>query len=74
MRTHLKLLAALLVHVGRTVHCELLDPRRQRNRATNLGAGALGRVHDLTCRTIENPMVKRFEPDANILFLHLLGS
>jgi hypothetical protein len=33
-----------------------------------------GGVYDLAGRTIEYTMVEGFEPDANILFLHLLGS
>src|ERR1700741_3795514 len=67
---HLELLAALLVHVRRTVDGELLDAGRQRNGSANLRTGALRRVHDLTGRRIENPMVERLETDANILAVH----
>src|ERR1700744_5087416 len=67
---HLELLAALLVHVRRTVHGELLDAGRQRNGSANLRTGALRRVHDLTRRRIENPMVERLEAYTNILGVH----
>src|SRR5690606_31384866 len=43
----LELLARLLVDVRRTVHGKLLDPRRQRDGAANLGARTLRRVDDL---------------------------
>src|SRR5688572_9235395 len=38
MRAHLELLAALLVDVGRPVHRELLDARRQGNGSPHLSA------------------------------------
>src|SRR5690242_21901504 len=71
MRAHLELLAALLVDVRRTVHRELLDPGRQRNRATDLGAGALSRVDDLARRRIEDAVIERLQPDPDILAVHL---
>src|SRR5690606_41807716 len=40
---HFELLAALLVDVRPTVHRELLDPRRQRDRPAHLRARALDR-------------------------------
>src|SRR4029079_17189140 len=67
----LELLAALLVDVWRAVHRELLDLGRQRDRATDLGAGALGRVHDLARRRIEDAVIKRLEPDPDILAVHV---
>src|SRR5262249_60727214 len=67
---HLELLAALLVHVRRTVHGELLDAGRQRNGSANLRTGSLRRVHDLTRRRIENTMLERLETDTNILAVH----
>src|SRR6476646_6042923 len=67
MRAHLELFAALLVDVGRAVHRELLDAGRQRNRTTDLGAGALGRVHDLARRRIEDAVIERLQPDPDIL-------
>src|SRR5437016_1399481 len=69
---HLELLAALLVDVRRTVDGELLDAGGQRNRSANLGTGPFRRVHDLTRRRIENPMVERLEAYANILAVHLV--
>src|SRR5262249_31308004 len=70
VRAHLELLAALLVDVRRTVDGELLDASRQRNGSANLRAGPFRRVHDLTRRRIENTMVERLEPYANILTVH----
>ena len=74
MRAHFELFAALLVDMGRAVHRELLDARRQRDRSTNLSASALGRVHDLTRRRIEDAVVERLEPDPNILAVHFCFS
>src|SRR5580765_464895 len=67
---HLELLAALLVHVRRTVDGELLDAGRQRNGSANLCTGTLRRVHDLAGRRIEDSMVERLESDANVLAVH----
>src|SRR5499426_1535337 len=67
---HLELLAALLVDVRRAVDGELLDLGRQRDRPAHLGAGALGGIHDLARRRIEDAMVERFEPDADVLAVH----
>src|SRR5690606_30452949 len=63
---HLELLAALLVDVRRAVDRELLDPGRQRNRATDIGAGALCRRHDLPRGSVEYSMIERFKSDADI--------
>src|SRR5262245_767092 len=68
--THFELLAALLVDMRRTVDGELLDAGRQRNGSTNLRTGTLGRVHDLTGRRIEDPMVVSSETDADSLVIH----
>src|SRR4029077_5216648 len=67
---HLELLAALLCHVRRRVDGELLDAGGQRNGSANLSTGPFRRVHDLTRRRIENPMVERLETYANILAVH----
>src|SRR6266704_7045740 len=72
VRAHLELLAALLVDMRRTVDGELLDAGGQRNRSANLGTGPFRRIHDLTRRRIENPMVERLEAYANILAVHLV--
>src|SRR5471030_3519471 len=74
MGAHLELFAALLIDVRRTVHRELLDTRRQRNRATDLRTRALGRVHDLARRRIEDAVIERLEPDPDILAVHLIFS
>src|ERR1700743_3015645 len=70
MGAHLELFAALLVDMRRTVDGKLLDAGRQRNGSANLSTGPFRRVHDLTRRRIENSMVERLEPDANILAVH----
>src|SRR5690606_33757445 len=67
---HLELLAALLVHMRRTVDRELLDAGRKRDRAADIGAGALCRRNDFPCRSIEHAMVKRFQAYADILSVH----
>src|ERR1700720_4492011 len=70
MGAHLELLAAFLVDVRRSVDRELLDLGRQRDRPAHLRAGALGGRHDLACGRIENSMIERLEPDADILAVH----
>src|ERR1700733_13551062 len=50
---YFELLARLLVDMRRTVHRELLDPRRQRNRPAHASAGALGGRDDLLRRGVE---------------------
>src|SRR5229473_3062249 len=73
VRAHLELLAALLVDVRRSVDGEFLDPGRQRDRPAHLRAGALGGRHDLACRSIENAMIERLEPDPYVLAVHDLS-
>src|SRR5580704_15818988 len=70
MGAHLELLAAFLVDVRRPIDRELLDLGRQRYRPAHLRAGALGGRHDLACGRIENPMIERLEPDADVLAVH----
>src|SRR5579872_1519179 len=70
VRAHLELFAALLVHVRRAVHREFLDARWQRDRSTHLRTRALGRVHDLARRRIEDAVIERLEPDPDILAVH----
>src|SRR6185437_15187950 len=48
----------------------LLDARRERDGTTDLRTGALGRVHDLARRRIEDAVVERLEPDPDILAVH----
>src|ERR1700704_7100960 len=73
VRTHLKLLAALLIDMRRTVDRELLDPGRQRNRPAHLRARALGGRHDLARRRIEDAVIERLEPDPDILTVHVFS-
>src|SRR5258706_10525744 len=70
MGADLELLAALLVHMGRTVDRKALDARGQRNGSAHLRARALGRVHDLLGGVIENTVVEGFEPYTDVLALH----
>src|SRR5471032_1641090 len=74
MGAHLELFAALLIDVRRAVHRELLDTRRQRYRATHLRTRALGGVHDLARRRIEDAVIERLEPDPDILAVHFIFS
>src|SRR6266540_2036508 len=73
MGAHLELLAAFLVDMRRAVDRELLDLGRQRNRPAHLRAGALGGVHDLARRRIENAVVERLEADADVLAVHVFS-
>jgi hypothetical protein len=70
MGADFELLAALLVDMRRAQHRELLDPRRERNRAAHFRAGPLGGVADLPGRLIENPVIERLQADADILAVH----
>src|SRR5690606_17212829 len=71
VRAHLELFPALLVDMWRAQHGELLHPRRQRNRAAYLRTGALCRVDDLPRGGIEDSMIERLEPDADVLSVHV---
>src|ERR1700731_2718183 len=53
MRADFKLLARLLVDMGRAQHGEFLDPHRQRDRPAPPRAGAASRLDDLARRLIE---------------------
>src|ERR1051326_2106638 len=70
VRAHLELLAALLVDVRRAVDRELFDPGRQRNRAAHLRACSFGGIDDLARRRIEDAVIERLEPDADVLAVH----
>src|SRR5882757_11067204 len=70
VRPDFELFAALLVDMGRAIDGETLDAGGQRYGTPHLGAGALGRVDDLSRRIVENPVIEGFEPDADILTLH----
>src|SRR5690606_32602588 len=68
---HLKLLARLLVDVGRTVDGELLDARRQRNGTANKSSGAPSGVGDISGRLVEHTMIERLQANADILRFHV---
>src|SRR5579864_8389474 len=69
MRPDLELLTRLLVHMRRAQHGELLDLGRERNGAAHPRTGSLGGVDDLARRLIEDAMIVRPEPDADVLVL-----
>src|SRR5688572_26096400 len=64
---HLELLARLLVDVRRAQQVEALPARRQRHRALHHRAGALGGVDDLQRRLVDQAVVERLQPDADLL-------
>src|SRR5258708_26747287 len=68
--SHLKLLAALLVDVGRAVHGEFFDLGRHRDRPAHLRAGALGGCHDLAGGRIKDAVIEGLEPDSDVLAVH----
>src|SRR5262249_17905497 len=71
MRTHFKLLAALLVDMRRTVDGEFLDSGRQRDRPAHLRTRALGGGDNFPGRCIQDAVVERLEADSNILTVHI---
>jgi len=66
----LELIARGLVRVRASQHVETLDARRQRYGALYDGTRALGRIHDLERRLIDQPVVERLEPDPDFLALY----
>src|SRR6266481_7559347 len=62
---HLKLLARFLVHVRRPQYRPAVDNCRQRNRAGNIGAGALRCVDNLFRRLIENAVIVSLQTNPN---------
>ena len=66
VRPHLVLVARVLVAVRRADR-EALDLGRQRHRAAHVRAGALGRLDDLTGRVVDQAVIERLEPDADLL-------
>src|SRR5687767_9306202 len=65
VRADLELLARLLVGVRRAEHAVLVDLGRQRDRARDLGAGALRGLDDLAGRLVEQLVIVRLEADAD---------
>src|SRR5450756_34085 len=68
--THLEVLAAVLVLVGRPDDAEDVLLGRQRYRAHHRGASAGHRVDDLARRAVDDLVVVRLEPDADLLSRH----
>src|SRR6185312_16367189 len=66
----LELLARLLVGVRGAQHRVLVDLGRQRDRAGDLGARALGRLHDLASALIEQLVIVGLQTDADAWSRH----
>ena len=64
---NLELLARLLVDVRATVHGELLDARRQRDRTTDERAGAASGLGDVAGRLIKHAMIERLQANADVV-------
>ena len=73
VRPDFPLVARLLVDVRTTENRELLDLVRQRDRATHLRAGPLGRVHDFQRAGIQHTVIEGFQPDTDGLRRHFLA-
>jgi hypothetical protein len=69
----LELLPALLIHVGRAQHGELLFLGRQRNRAANDGTGGLHSFHDFLGRFVYEVVVVGLQLNANFLIHYVFG-
>ncbi|CRH64755.1 Uncharacterised protein [Chlamydia trachomatis] len=67
---HLKVLAAVLVFVGRPNDDKHVLFGRQWNRAHNSGACSLHGVHDLARGAVDDLVVIRLQPDADLLSRH----
>src|SRR5262247_2421324 len=64
---HLELLARGLVHVRRAQHRPAVDHGGQEHGAGDAGARAAHRLHDLLHGAVEEIVVVRLEPDADLL-------
>src|SRR5690349_10570038 len=65
VRAHFELLARLLIHVRRAQNRPAVDRGGQRNRPRHVGAGALGRIHNLPRGLVQNAVVVRFQANSN---------
>src|SRR5271156_4560690 len=74
MSPNFELLAALFVHMRRTVHGEPFDMCRQRNWPPHLRARALRRVDDVLCAIVEHAVIIRLQADTDVLVVHLNSS
>src|SRR5438128_919835 len=66
----LELLPRLLIDMRRAQDGKFFDLGRQRDRAPDAGAGALGRTDDLAGRLVEHAMIVRPQTDPDILAVH----
>src|SRR5690606_15636648 len=66
----LELLAALLVHVRRAQHRELVDPGGQRDGPRHARSGATSGLNDLARTLVQELRVVRLQPDADLLCRH----
>src|SRR5437764_9022647 len=70
VRTHLEVLARVLVLEGRADHAVDVLLGRQRHGTGDGGAGALGRVHDVARRLVHLLVVIALQPDSDFLLWH----
>src|SRR5436190_3619016 len=71
VRSHLELLARLLVDVRRTIDGEFLDPRRKRDGPANESTRAARRVGDVASSLIEHSMIERLQANPDVLRFHI---
>ena len=64
---HFELVGRLLIDVHRAVDGELFNPGRKRDRAGNLGSGALGGLDDLKSGAVDGPVIKGAKANADFL-------
>jgi hypothetical protein len=60
--SHFELLTRFFVNVGRTQNAKLIDPRRQRYRPHNLGAGFCRRINNVRSRLVKQLEIVCLEP------------
>src|SRR5688572_10977279 len=70
VRTHLEVLARVLVLVRRADHAVAVDLSRQRHGASHLRTGARDRLDNLARRGVHDLVVVGLEPDADLLSRH----
>src|SRR5690606_10473051 len=70
VRAGLVLVTRILVGMRGDENGVTLDLGRQRDRATHLRAGPLGRLDDLAGRTVDQTMIERLEPNPDLLVRH----
>src|SRR6476661_940760 len=71
VRSHLELLARLLVDVRRTVDGELLYARRKGDRTANKSTRAARRVGDVASCLIKHSMIESLQANTDILRFHV---